>query len=147
MSALYGRALAPVGQRNGRYSEAASIAGYRWFLNLSLMMPMDGFDMAMAHRVWVTLEPMLCCCHACDDNYWCNTGLDYYCSGIMIFLIKYYGHGNSRADRMLVRYIRGRFLDSPESRAEMIDFELEMIELCTPVVTRLQQEITTDNAL
>jgi len=127
-----------------RYTEPASLAGYRWFLDLSLAMPMDGFDMAMAHRIFMEIQPMVCCCVECDDEWWCGKGLDYWCSGIMIFLIKYYGHGDSRADRQLVRYIRGRFLDSPEQRAAMIDFELEMIDICAPIVRTIEAGLTLD---
>lgn len=123
-------------------SEPAELAGYRWLLNLAETdINMDGFDFVMAQRLWAEVQCKITCCLNCPDGQWCEQGLDYWMSGIVIFLYKFYGHGMSRQDRMNVRYIRGRFLDSPENRGAMIDFELELMDLLYPVLFRIQNEV------
>lgn len=115
-------------------------AAYRWLINLAGDINLDTFDGEMAMRLWREVSPGLYCCHQCGDDRWCSRGLDYFMAGIVIYLLKFYGHGMSRQDRVNVRYIRARFLDSPENRAEMIDFELEMMDLLAPVLFRIQEE-------
>ena len=122
-------------------SAPTQLAAYRWLINLANDVVLDDFDFEMALKLWTAVSPSLFCCFECGDDVWCARGLDYWMSGIMIFMIKFYGHGMSRQDRVNIRYIRSRYLDSPENRAEMIDFELEMIDLLQPVLFRIQNEV------
>jgi len=119
----------------------AQLAGYRWLIALTQEMVLDDFDFEMALRLWTEVADGLFCCFDCGDDVWCSRGLDYWMAGIVIFLLKFYGHGNSRADRLHIRHIRARFLDSPENRLEMIEFELEMMDLLYPVLFRIQNDV------
>lgn len=123
----------------------ASLAAYRWLLSLSEDVNMDRFDYEMALKLWTAIAPRVFCCFECGDDVYCRTGLDYWMTGIIIFLLKFYGHGGmSRQDRMNIRYLRARFLNSPENRREMIEFELEMIDMLHPVLFRIQNEVADD---
>ena len=123
------------------HNAPTQLAAYRWLINLAGDVNMDVFDFEMALKLWDAVSPGLFCCFECGDDRWCQRGLDYWMAGICIFLLKFYGHGMSRQDRLNVRYIRARYLDSPENRAEMIDFELEMIDLLHPVLFRIQNDV------
>ena len=120
---------------------SAQLAGYRWLINLTQHMVLDNFDFEMALRLWTEVAGGLHCCFDCGDDEWCRKGLDYWMAGIVIFLLKFYGHGNSRADRLHIRYIRATFLDSPESALEMLEFELEMMDMLHPVLFRIQNDV------
>ena len=123
-------------------SAPIQLAGYRWLLDLATQIDIDSFDFEMALRLWTETAGGLYCCDNCGDDTWCARGLDYWMAGIMIFLFKFYGHGRlNRTDRMYIRFIRSRYLDSPENRAEMIAFELELMDLLMPVLFRIQNDV------
>ena len=123
-------------------SSPTQLAGYRWLLTLATDIDLDSFDFEMALRLWTEVAGGLYCCDECGDDKWCDAGLDYWMAGIVIFLFKFYGHGRmNRQDFRNVRYIRSRYLDSPECHREMMDFELEMMDLLCPILFRIQNDV------
>lgn len=117
-------------------------AAYRWLIELAGDINLDMFDGEMAMRLWRALSPNLFCCMDCGDDRWCTRGLDYWMTGIVIYLLKFYGHATHQ-DEINIRYLRARYLDSPEDRAAMIDFDLEMLDLCAPIVRAIETQTVT----
>lgn len=134
---------------------SAQLAGYRWLCNMVEEIPIDGFDFEIAMRIWTVMSRDLFCCFECGDDVWCEHGLNYWMSGIIIYLIKFYGNGGSvrgrRQDRLTLRQLRTRYLTGERAglnrihRAEeMVEFELELIEMIVPILAEISAEMAID---